>query len=62
MSKRADKIEEMFKLVSELESGNYDRQRFARLHGMSVSNRTADAVGLLAASLSSAESGGIWLC
>lgn len=27
----------MFKLVSELESGDYDRQGFARLHGMSVS-------------------------
>jgi len=37
MSKRTDKIEEMFKLVSELESGDYDRQSFARLHGMSVS-------------------------
>jgi len=37
MSKRISKAEDMFKLVSELESGDYDRQGFARLHGMSVS-------------------------
>ncbi len=37
MSKRTDKTEEMFKLVSELESSDYDRQSFARLHGMSIS-------------------------
>lgn len=37
MSQRISEAEEMFKLVSELESGDYDRQSFARLHGMSVS-------------------------
>lgn len=36
MSKRKSKTEEMFKLVSELESGDYDRQSFARLHGLSI--------------------------
>ncbi len=36
MSKRISKTEEMFKLVSELESGEYDRQNFAHLHGMSI--------------------------
>lgn len=30
------KTEEMFKLVSELESGDYDRQSFARLHGLRI--------------------------
>jgi len=36
MSKRMSKTEEMFKLVSELESGASDRQSFARLHGLSI--------------------------
>ncbi|WP_446717947.1 IS66 family insertion sequence element accessory protein TnpA [Dyadobacter sp. OTU695] len=37
MFKGAEKAEEMLRLVAELESGGYDRQNFARLHGISVS-------------------------
>lgn len=37
MFKVAEKAEEMLRLVAELESGGYDRQSFARLHGISVS-------------------------
>lgn len=37
MSKRRTTAEAMFKLVSEMESGGYDRHSFARLHGLSVS-------------------------
>ncbi|WAC13214.1 IS66 family insertion sequence element accessory protein TnpA [Dyadobacter pollutisoli] len=37
MFKVAEKAEEMLRLVTELESGEYDRQSFARLHGISVS-------------------------
>lgn len=37
MSKSAGKVEEMYRLMGEMESGGYDRQSFATLHGMSVS-------------------------
>jgi hypothetical protein len=37
MLKGAEKAEEMYRLVTELELGGYDRQSFARLHGISVS-------------------------
>ena len=37
MSNSARKAEEMYRLVNELESGGYDRQSFARLHGIGVS-------------------------
>lgn len=43
MLKRDIKSEEMFKLVAELESTDCDRQSFARLHGVSLTNRIADA-------------------
>ena len=36
MSNSARKAEEMYRLVNELESGGYDRQSFARLHGIGV--------------------------
>jgi hypothetical protein len=37
MFKGAEKAEEMLRLITELESGGYDRQNFAGLHGISVS-------------------------
>ncbi len=57
MSKRESKSVEMFRLVEELESSGRDRQVFASQHGISLSNRTAEAARLLATPLSSPKSG-----
>lgn len=50
MLRVVEKAEEMYRLVSDFESGGYTRQSFIDLHGVSVSNRT-DAAGLLARTL-----------